>query len=249
MFLSALFTRLLKPDLECFQTPEKQRIYPSRAVLASPPARAIARDKGEYNMRHRPMFFGKLAMVTVVTVISAFGSTLAMAAPQVQGSAPVTVVNTPSNPVPVQGSVSVSNFPAPTQTQIVTLEGSFGEGAYPQVGNTIRALSFSTKLNADGSTEAFVIPPGTVLVVTAVDVFGAGAGADAGIQSRLFRGVAKLELFARRESEANARGRISHRYEFPTGVEVASGGVVCANSNNNDLSLFGNLYGYLKSGS
>jgi hypothetical protein len=155
----------------------------------------------------------------------------------------VRVVNTP---LPIQGSVSVSNLPAPAQTQLVTLEAPLSSvGACPGFGTSI---NFNTVLNSDGSTAAFTIPAGTVLVVTAVDILGFDAAAGTNEQTRLFRGInPNLAEFSIRESFANTAGRIFHRYEFPAGVEVASPGIVCANANDNDLVLSGYLYGYLKS--
>ena len=155
----------------------------------------------------------------------------------------VRVINAP---LPIQGTVSVSNLPAPVQSQLVALRGPLAtEGACPSLAAL--SLNFNTILNSDGSSGAFTIPAGTVLVITAVDVFGFGVGANASIQTRLFRGgSAGMDIVARRESEANAAGRIYHRYEFPSGLEVNSAGRVCVNANDNDLGFSGFLYGYLK---
>jgi len=155
----------------------------------------------------------------------------------------VRVINTP---LPIQGTVSVSNLPAAAQTQLVTLQAPLSAvAACPGFGTS---LNFNTVLNSDGSTGAFTIPAGTVLVVTAVDILGFDATPGTNEQTRLFRGInPNLAEFSIRESFANTAGRILHRYEFPAGVEVASSGIVCANANDNSLVLSGFLYGYLKS--
>lgn len=152
----------------------------------------------------------------------------------------VRVVNTP---LPVQGTVTISNFPAPVSTQIVTLRADISSvGACPGFGG--KSGNFNSLLASDGSSAAFTIPPGTVLVVTAVDLLGFDAAPNAGIQTRLFRGGTEFSI---RESNAGADGRIFHRYEFPSGVEVASPLSVCANANDNNLVFSGFLYGFLKS--
>lgn len=154
----------------------------------------------------------------------------------------VKVINTP---LPVQGTVAISNLPAPVATQIVTLRAEISTlNACLSLGG--QSANFNTILHSDGSTDAFTIPSGMALVVTAVDLSGFDAAPNASIQSRLFRGSSSLAVFSIRESNANADGRIFHRYEFPSGVEVASSGRVCANSNDNDLVFSGYLYGYLK---
>jgi hypothetical protein len=152
----------------------------------------------------------------------------------------VRVVNTP---LPVQGTVAISNLPTPVATQIVTLKADLSEiGACPGFGG--KTGNFNKVLASDGSSAAFTIPPGTVLVVTAVDLLGIEVAPNASIQTRLFRGGT---IFSIRESIASASGRIFHRYEFPSGVEVASPLSVCTNANDNDLGTSGFLYGYLKS--
>lgn len=54
-----------------------------------------------------------------------FCSSLALAAPQVPPSAPVTVVNTPANPVPVTGSLGVSGTVSVSGTVPVTQSGTW----------------------------------------------------------------------------------------------------------------------------
>jgi len=111
-----------------------------------------------------------------------------------------------------------------------------------------QSANFNVLVGPDGSETVFTIPSGSVLVITAVDVLGFDAAPGAGIQTRLFRGVlgTGFSVFSLRESVAGPDGRIFHRYEFPSGVEVASAGLVCANSNNNDLVMSGFLYGFVK---
>ncbi len=178
----------------------------------------------------------------------ALAAGLAMASSSVLGAGPpsgldVRVTNTP---LTVQGTVSVSNFPAAAQRKIITLRADVAAaGACAPLGGL--SANFNTIINPDGTTAAFVIPAGTVLVVTAADVLGFGVAPGAGIQTRLWLGTTDIVEFAIRESDANASGRIFHRYEFPTGVEVASSGRVCVNANDFNLEFSGYLYGYLKS--
>ena len=59
-------------------------------------------------------------------------------------------------------------------------------------------------------------------------------------------GCPSLLATASRESFTNSLGRISHVYEFSPGAVVASGGQICANSNNfDDLPMSGVLRGFL----
>jgi hypothetical protein len=60
--------------------------------------------------------------------IALFCSTLALGAPQVPPSAPVTVVNTPANPVPVTGSLGVSGTVSISGTVPVTQSGTWNVG-------------------------------------------------------------------------------------------------------------------------
>jgi hypothetical protein len=109
------------------------------------------------------------------------------------------------------------------------------------------ARTFDTRLLPDGTEEEFEIPPGQVLVVTAVEILGFGASSGANIQTRLFRTVGlQAHNAAIRESFASSSGRIFHIYEFSPGLVVASGGQVCTNSNDPGVTLTGRLRGFLK---
>jgi len=156
-------------------------------------------------------------------------------------------VNVTNTPLPVQGTVANSNFPASPGTQPVSMQAQISSvGACSPLGGP--SLNFNGLLGPDGSQTAFTIPPGSALFITAVDLLGVDAAPGAGIQTRLFRGVlgTGFSVFSIRESVAGPDGRVFHRYEFPSGVEVASAGVVCANSNDNDLVMSGFLYGFVK---
>jgi len=156
-------------------------------------------------------------------------------------------VNVTNTPLPVRGTVAISNFPASPGTQPVSVQAPISSvGACSPLGG--QSANFNVLVGPDGSETVFTIPSGSVLVITAVDVLGFDAAPGAGIQTRLFRGVlgTGFSVFSLRESVAGPDGRIFHRYEFPSGVEVASAGLVCANSNNNDLVMSGFLYGFVK---
>jgi hypothetical protein len=155
----------------------------------------------------------------------------------------VKITNTP---VPVQGTVSVSNLPAATRPVSLRAPLSSDGACAPFLGG--QSLNFTLITNPDGTEQPFTIPAGSTLVITAVEILGFATTPGQNIQTRLFRGVvgSGLNLFSIRESTANAAGRIFHQYEFPSGVEVASGGLVCTNANDNNMGMSGFLYGFLK---
>jgi hypothetical protein len=105
---------------------------------------------------------------------------------------------------------------------------------------------FDTRLQPNGSQAAFTIPPGRVLVVTAIELLGFGASPGTLVQTRIFRGAGSVaNHVAIRESHADAGGRIFHIYEFDPGLVVASGGEVCTNHNLFDFTTVGYLRGFL----
>jgi hypothetical protein len=127
-------------------------------------------------------------------------------------------------------------------TGIVELEASFGGCPFLGGSNS----QFNMRILPSGQTVPFSIPAGSVLVVTSVKLLGFGGTAGTLSQTRLFKsGAGGAVLFAREESAVNAFGRLGHDYRFATGIVVESGGLVCANSNDNNVSTFGNLYGFL----
>jgi hypothetical protein len=155
----------------------------------------------------------------------------------------VRVVNTP---LPVQGTVAISNLPAPPAQQLVTLHADFSaEGNCPSFGGKV--ANFNVAFNADGSTAPFTVPAGSSLVITAVEILGFSGVPNGPVQTRLFRVGAGVQEFSIRESIADGTGRIFHRYEFPSGVEIASSTRVCSNANDFNLVMTGYLYGYVKS--
>ncbi len=108
------------------------------------------------------------------------------------------------------------------------------------------SVVFDTRVLSNGSTLPFAIPPGRVLVVTAVTLTGAGVPAGSSVQSRLYKGSAVgSQAFARRESLANGLGRFEHQYDLSTGSVVANDAIVCADLNLPSAGTFGHLSGYL----
>jgi hypothetical protein len=76
-------------------------------------------------MQHRNRFF---TLFKIAGLVGALCPTLALAAPQNPPSAPVTVVNTPANPVPVTGSLGVSGAVSISGTVPVTQSGTWNVG-------------------------------------------------------------------------------------------------------------------------
>ena len=181
-----------------------------------------------------------------MTACLATGS-LAQQGQQGQPSGPVNVKIT-NTPVPIEGTVSISNFPASAAMRPVSVRSQVSSvgGCAPFLAG--QAVNFTIITNPDGTEQPFTIPVGSTLVITAVDILGFDTTPSQNIQTRLFRGLAGsgLNLFSIRESLANAAGRIFHRYEFPSGVEVASGGLVCSNASDNNMGMSGYLYGFFR---
>ena len=93
----------------------------------------------------------------------ALSSTMAWGAPQVPPSAPVTVVNTPSNPVPVTGSTTVSGSVAASQSGTWTVNV-----LDPGTANPFEGRCSGDLFKDDSGTCTIEIPAGYQLVIQAI---------------------------------------------------------------------------------
>jgi len=112
----------------------------------------------------------------IILVVGILGPTLASGAAQVPPSAPVTVVNTPSNPVPVTGSTTVSGSVSISGTVPVTQSGTWNVGVGGTVDN--RDLDEHGRIAYQAVTSSFIgldptlppVPAGKRLVIENVNV-------------------------------------------------------------------------------
>jgi hypothetical protein len=116
-------------------------------------------------------------------------------------------------------------------SQLVDVQANVGSGPCPGGAG----FKFDQLLRPDGSKAPFVIPAGKLLVITGIEIVGFSFAPGDTAQTRVSRhfgpqGIPN-NLIARRESTANAEGRIFHVYEFAPGVAVASDVSVCVDSN------------------
>jgi hypothetical protein len=109
-------------------------------------------------------------------------------------------------------------------------------------------------LTFKGTTSAFSVGTGHVLVITAVEISGSGGAAgnigELGVAAfSSFVPAASSFLFGQTSITMDSGGNMSHQYTFPTGVVVKSGVTLCAAAfdvtTSTPLTVFGILHGYL----
>jgi len=138
-----------------------------------------------------------------------------------------TIIVSVTSAIFLTASINCFALEAKKASEIVDVSGSFSDNC-AGLGFGIQA---ATRNNPDGSQQPFSIPDKKVLVANSAEVLVYNAGANLNVQSRIFKGNSTLNIVSIQEKLSDAGGRAQFNYTFPSGIVIASGGRVCANSN------------------
>jgi hypothetical protein len=141
----------------------------------------------------------------------------------------------------ITAACNVEALEATKASQLVDLAGTFSSSCPAGISGAIEAANV---VLPDGTSKVFEIPNKKVLVITSAELLITAADPNVNIQSRIFKAKDGINEVSIQEKLSDNTGRAQFNYVFPSGVVIAKGGHICANSNTGSMSsIF--LHGFL----